>query len=226
MLSEHISGRRVEGAASRSSMVIRAEPPVVMLTIALVARPDARHELHEHGDDPASARRSSGRGHADAAPRRRPRPPRSPRLRSPSGVTGRCGDIDGVWIEPVIAQEMMILRAMLHLVTLAPISPGRRAQVNAPPAAKFVWPKSGTADIERRRRGVRPLPTACVSRCGQRAIFCEDRARCPRSGNRREFVWPNPRTADIERRRRGVRLSPSRLRLQMRTARNPLRRSR
>ena len=26
------------------------------------------------------------------------------------GVIGRCGDIDGVWIEPVIAQVMMTLR--------------------------------------------------------------------------------------------------------------------
>jgi hypothetical protein len=28
-----------------------------------------------------------------------------------SGVTGRCGDIDGVWIAPVTAQLMMTLRA-------------------------------------------------------------------------------------------------------------------
>ena len=26
-----------------------------------------------------------------------------------SGVTGRCGDMDGVWIDPVMAQERMIL---------------------------------------------------------------------------------------------------------------------
>ena len=26
------------------------------------------------------------------------------------GVTGRCGDIEGVWIEPVTAQVMMTLR--------------------------------------------------------------------------------------------------------------------
>src|SRR5262245_53421871 len=29
-----------------------------------------------------------------------------------SGVTGRCGDIDGVWIDPVTAQVMITLRAM------------------------------------------------------------------------------------------------------------------
>ena len=29
-----------------------------------------------------------------------------------SAVIGRCGDIDGVWIEPVTAQVMMTLRAL------------------------------------------------------------------------------------------------------------------
>ena len=27
-----------------------------------------------------------------------------------SGVTGRCGDMEGVWMEPVTAQVMMTLR--------------------------------------------------------------------------------------------------------------------
>ena len=43
---------------------------------------------------------------------------RGARLRSADGgiaiscdVTGKCGDIDGVWIEPVTAQVMMTLRA-------------------------------------------------------------------------------------------------------------------
>ena len=33
-----------------------------------------------------------------------------------SAVTGRCGDIDGVWIEPVTAQVMMtlLLLATVH----------------------------------------------------------------------------------------------------------------
>jgi hypothetical protein len=30
-----------------------------------------------------------------------------------SGVTGKCGDMLGVWIDPVIAQVMMTLRAMV-----------------------------------------------------------------------------------------------------------------
>jgi hypothetical protein len=31
-------------------------------------------------------------------------------------VTGKCGDIDGVWIEPVIAQVMMTLRVSAMVV--------------------------------------------------------------------------------------------------------------
>ena len=33
-----------------------------------------------------------------------------------SGVTGRCGDIDGVWIEPVTAQVMMTLSVRFMLL--------------------------------------------------------------------------------------------------------------
>ena len=29
-----------------------------------------------------------------------------------SAVTGRCGDIDGVWTEPVTAEEMITFRAL------------------------------------------------------------------------------------------------------------------
>jgi hypothetical protein len=32
-----------------------------------------------------------------------------------AAVTGRCGDIEGVWIDPVTAQEMMTLRDMRFL---------------------------------------------------------------------------------------------------------------
>ncbi len=38
-----------------------------------------------------------------------------------SAVTGRCGDIDGVWIEPVGAQVMMTL---FDLRMTAPLEPG------------------------------------------------------------------------------------------------------
>ena len=36
-----------------------------------------------------------------------------------SGVTGKCGDIDGVWIEPVMAQVMMTL---FGFATFLPLS--------------------------------------------------------------------------------------------------------
>jgi hypothetical protein len=35
-----------------------------------------------------------------------------------SGVTGRCGDIDGVWIAPVTAQLMMTFFCCNMLVSL------------------------------------------------------------------------------------------------------------
>ena len=31
-----------------------------------------------------------------------------------SAVTGRCGDIDGVWTEPVTAEEMITFRALIR----------------------------------------------------------------------------------------------------------------
>ena len=37
-----------------------------------------------------------------------------------SAVTGRCGDIDGVWIEPVTAQVMITFRALMR--TFLPLS--------------------------------------------------------------------------------------------------------
>jgi hypothetical protein len=34
-----------------------------------------------------------------------------------SGVTGKCGDIDGVWIDPVMAQVMMVLDFLRKIVS-------------------------------------------------------------------------------------------------------------
>ena len=42
-----------------------------------------------------------------------------------SGVTGRCGDIDGVWIDPVTAQVTTTLR-LLAMDLLLLSSSGRR----------------------------------------------------------------------------------------------------
>ena len=35
-----------------------------------------------------------------------------------AGVTGRCGDMEGVWIAPVTAQVMMTLRGRGHAILL------------------------------------------------------------------------------------------------------------
>src|SRR5436305_3581092 len=36
-----------------------------------------------------------------------------------SAVTGRCGDIEGVWIEPVTAQVMMTLRVLAMVLPVS-----------------------------------------------------------------------------------------------------------
>src|SRR5262249_11435115 len=44
-----------------------------------------------------------------------------------AGVIGRCGDIDGVWIDPVTAQVMITLRgadlALVSVITVSFVSP-------------------------------------------------------------------------------------------------------
>jgi hypothetical protein len=53
-------------------------------------------------------------------------------------VTGKWGDIDGVWIDPVTAQEMMILRdamtfsPMMALSAMAPTRTGKYRCVAVP----------------------------------------------------------------------------------------------
>ncbi len=39
-----------------------------------------------------------------------------------SGVTGKCGDIEGVWIAPVMAQVMMTLPACGFIVLMVGLS--------------------------------------------------------------------------------------------------------
>ena len=45
-----------------------------------------------------------------------------------SGVTGRCGDMLGVWIEPVTAQVMMTLREPMVHVLFGRLLPERRGR--------------------------------------------------------------------------------------------------
>ena len=60
------------------------------------------------GSGPAGRRPDCAR--ADGRSPRRPRAAPSALSAISSAVTGRCGDIEGVWIEPVTAQLMMTFR--------------------------------------------------------------------------------------------------------------------
>ncbi len=106
MLSEHISGSARSGAASRWSSVISDEPPVVMLITASVAcLMRGRNCMNTSGS--AVGRPSPG---SRACRCRIEAPASAAAIASAaiwSGVTGRCGDIDGVCTEPVTAQVMM-----------------------------------------------------------------------------------------------------------------------
>src|SRR5690349_17911512 len=120
MLSEATSGLSCSAGCSRSSTLIVGAPPVVRFTTTFDAFLIAgRKRMNIFGS--CVGRPSAGSracrctiaAPASAAPI-------APAAIS-SGVTGRCGDIDGVWIEPVTAQVMMTLpwaAAMLFLLLL------------------------------------------------------------------------------------------------------------
>src|SRR5512134_1814827 len=118
MLSEATSGLNVAAGRTRSWMVMDGAPPVVMFTTALVdCLMRGRNALKASGlwsglpvagsracrwmmAAPASAAPIAASAISDA-------------------VTGRYGDIDGVWIEPVTAQVIIALRAAMALLPLA-----------------------------------------------------------------------------------------------------------
>src|SRR6185437_12557925 len=106
ILSEHISGDALSGAASRSSSVMPWPPPVVIFTTASVAcLIRGRNCMKTLGS--GVGRPSLG----SRAWRWRIAAPASAApiawLATSSGVSGRCGLIVGVWIDPVTAQVMM-----------------------------------------------------------------------------------------------------------------------
>ena len=110
MLSEHISGFMRCGPASRSSMVIVCAPPVVMLmtasVLSLMRGRNCRKTSGSGVGCPVSGLRACRC--RIAAPARA-----APMAFSAiwSGVIGRYGVCDGTWIDPVIAQVTMTLRA-------------------------------------------------------------------------------------------------------------------
>jgi hypothetical protein len=110
MFSEAISGRNSAAGSTRSSMVIVAAPPVVMFTMTalrsrMLLRNGANAAALWSGRPSRGSRacRCTIAAPASAAP--------TAASAISSGVMGRCGDIDGVWIDPVTAQVMMTFRA-------------------------------------------------------------------------------------------------------------------
>jgi hypothetical protein len=53
-----------------------------------------------------------------------------------SGVTGRWGDIEGVWIDPVMAQVMMVFDFLRKMASLAAWRP-KLAALHRPVTRKF-----------------------------------------------------------------------------------------
>src|SRR6187551_95082 len=111
MLSEATSGLNVAAGRTRSSIDMVGAPPVVMLITALercliTLRNGAKASGDWSGRPSFGSRacRCTTAAPASAAP--------IAASAISLAVMGRCGDIDGVWIEPVTAQVMMTLRPL------------------------------------------------------------------------------------------------------------------
>src|SRR4030095_7390564 len=125
MLSDATSGFNCSAGCSRSSIVMVAAPPVVKLSTTLERRLLSGANSRKYlvslvgGPSPGSrACRCTIAAPASAAA--------TAASAISCGVTGKCGDIDGVWIEPVIAQVMMTLRVWAMVVL--PLAPEQLSQ--------------------------------------------------------------------------------------------------
>src|SRR6516225_5288946 len=116
MLREATSGLKVAAGLTRSSTVMPIPPPVVRFTMQLercliTLRNGAKASGVWSGRPSLGLRacRCTIAAPASAAP--------TAASAISSAVMGRCGDIDGVWIEPVTAQVIMTLRplAIAHI---------------------------------------------------------------------------------------------------------------
>ena len=132
MLSEATSGLNRWAGFTRSSTFMKGLPPVVRFSAASVdclirgrkwANPSGVWSgLPVSGSRACRCRIAAP---ASAAP--------SAASTISSGVTGRCGDMDGVWIAPVTAQVMMTL-----LLAAMPSSPAARASAGLSVFRSFV----------------------------------------------------------------------------------------
>src|SRR6516165_3205936 len=111
MLREAISGLKTAAGAARCSTVMPMPPPVVILTTqsdrCLITLRNGANASGDWSGLPSlglRACRCTMAAPASAAP--------TAASAISVAVIGRCGDIEGVWIEPVTAQVIMTLRAL------------------------------------------------------------------------------------------------------------------
>ena len=166
MLSEATSGLSCSAGCRRSSIVIVAAPPVVKLMTTSQRRAMSAANSRKYFGSCVGCPSTGSRAcrctiaaPASAAP--------TAASAISRGVIGRCGDIDGVWIEPVTAQVMMTLRLSGSCSTpslrigLLPLVRGERHQPAVAPARARVAPRRARRRAERRRdlRGIVAHPT-------------------------------------------------------------------
>ena len=164
MLSEATSGLKVAAGRTRSSIVMVGAPPVVMLMTQserclITWRKGAKASGDWSGRPSAGSRawRWTIAAPASAAP--------IAASAISSGVTGRCGDIEGVWIAPVTAQVMMTLPLDCHcpsflfanVLRRAPLVRGERHQ--APVAPELALDEIGLPAASRAARARRSSST-------------------------------------------------------------------
>src|SRR6266852_5440671 len=111
MLRLATSGFHTDAGATRSVTGMKGDPPVVKLTTtsdrALISRKNGAKASGDWSGRPSAGLRAckcTMAAPACAAP--------TAASAISLAVTGRLGDIDGVWIEPVTAHVMMILLAV------------------------------------------------------------------------------------------------------------------
>ena len=170
MLSEATSGFNCNAGCRRSSIVIVAAPPVVKLMTTserrLMSAANSRKYFGSCVGWPSTGSRACRctiAAPASAAP--------TAASAISRGVTGRCGDIDGVWIEPVMAQVMMTLRASAMVFAprsvfgLIALVPRERQQTPVAPVHSSLAFGPPTADRPAPRRRARHagLPDVAVT---------------------------------------------------------------
>src|SRR5512135_1288077 len=117
MLSEAISGLKVAAGRTRSSIDMVGAPPVVMFTTTPVrCLITLRNGANASGDWSGRPSRGSRACRCTIAAPASAAPIAASAISA--GVIGRCGDMVGVWIDPVTAQ-VIITRSLLAISCLS-----------------------------------------------------------------------------------------------------------